>query len=337
MGFSGTGLSKPEAFIQQWDKGHEWFEFQTSGSTGVPKTIQASRSAMIQSARLTGQVLGLQQGENALLCLPIDFIAGKMMVVRSKVWKMNLVIAEPTANPLLSVQSHIRIDFAAMTPLQVSACIGNPATRPIFENIRNILIGGAPVSPCLQQQLHGFTNVIYETFGMTETLTHIALRRLNGPDADDYFKVLPGVEVATDDRGCLAIYAPHLDQPHIITNDLVELADPKRFRWLGRNDHVINSGGIKIIPEQVEKQLGSVIRLPFVIVGVPDETLGTKAVLLIEDPNAEQEMVYRAGTEKYAEYSPLFEGLSNPQQKPREIRFVHALPKTISGKIIRQK
>jgi o-succinylbenzoate---CoA ligase len=314
-------------FIKQWKSDLEYFTIQTSGSTGKPKQIRVSRQSMIRSAELSGNILDLKKGDTALLCMPLEFVAGKMMLVRALVLGLNLVVVKPSSYPLKDVPTETIIDFAAMTPMQVQETLKEPATFTKLSQIKKLIIGGAAVGRQLEDELQQLQGDIFETYGMTETLTHIALRKINGSKRSEYFSVLPGITISTDNRGCLIVHAPHLDDPDVTTNDLVEIISPTQFRWLGRADNVINSGGIKIFPEQLEKKLESLIKERFIITGLPDIKLGEKVVLVIETSNpARFETLPGLIAKKLGAY-----------EKPREIVFLEKFPKTSTGKIIRSK
>jgi O-succinylbenzoic acid--CoA ligase len=308
-----------------WKSGQQFFTLQTSGSTGKPKKIAVSRQSMIRSAELTGQALNLKKGNTALICMPLEFVAGKMMLVRTLVLDLKLVAFKPSANPLKQLDKEIQIDLAAMTPMQVMESLKDKESSAKLRNIKKLIIGSAPVSLQLERELQQLPCEFYETYGMTETLTHIALRRINGKNHSEFFQVLPEIKIRTDERGCLVIHAPHLDQPEVITNDLVEIINENQFRWLGRADHVINSGGVKIYPEQVEKKLEKLITRRFIIAGLPDNKFGEKVVLVVESSST-------AGFETTLE---LVADKTEPFEKPRDIFFLKKFPKTNSGKIKR--
>lgn len=280
---------------------------------------------MIRSAELTAEALGLKKGDTALLCMPVDFVAGKMMLVRAMVLDLNLITVNPSSNPLAQIDENLQIDFAAMTPMQVIETFKDSDSVNKLRRIKKLIIGGAPLNLQLEQELQQLPGEIFETYGMTETLTHIALRRIDGMQKSDVFTVLPGIAIQTDERGCLVIHAPHLDQTEVITNDLVEIVDEQNFRWLGRADNVINSGGIKIFPEVVEKKLEGLFAQRFIIAGFPDEKLGEKVVLVIES----------ASTPVFEVTSDLIAQKLERYEKPREVFSLEKFPETPSGKILR--
>lgn len=318
-------------FLRLWVQGEESFLLHTSGSTGKPKPIMVSRNSMIKSARLTGEFLGLEPGDVALLCLPLNFVAGKMMLVRSLVLDLDLVICKPLSNPLQQVNTGTRLDFAAMTPMQVFSCFEEAKTARMLQKIKTLIVGGAPVSKSLNEILQTFPFPVFETYGMTETLTHIAMRRVNGKEHSDFFTCLPGIQLSLDHRGCLVINAPHLDESRVVTDDIVELKAPDSFRWLGRYSFVINTGGVKVFPEQVEKKLEPFISQRFIISSLPDEKLGEKIILIIEEENTG--IKERRERERLKE---IFTEMLLSPEKPREIFFTPKLPETTSGKIKRK-
>jgi len=310
-------------FIQDWISNESAIEVKTSGSTGSPKRLRIEKSKMIHSALMTGEFFHLNPGDNALLCLPVDFIAGKMMIVRSIVLGLNLIPVEPKGNPLEGINDEFV--FAAMTPLQVSKILNEPEGFDKLNQVEKLIVGGADIHPELMQKIRLLKNETWHTYGMTETLTHVAVKRLNALEENENFKALPGIRFHKDDRGCLAIIAQHLCDLSIQTNDLVDLINDKEFKFIGRIDHVINSGGIKFSPEEIESKLSPFIKRKFIIAGFPDDRLGQKIVLIIEgSPNDKfdlEESAEKAGLSKF--------------EKPGKVIFVDQFPCTESGKVIR--
>ena len=277
----GPGLEVVE-FCHQWLNGRTTFEFSTSGSTGPPKKISFFREQLTASAKLTEVSLKLLPGYTALICLDIHFIAGAMMLVRSLVTGMNMIIVPPSSDPLKGITD--AIDFAAFVPFQLPAMIQQEPEQ--LNAIKKIIIGGAPLDESLVGRLQGHPGNVYSTYGMTETLTHVALRKVNGPDRQKYFQLLPGIRASLDERGCLIIHADHLGDP-LITNDRVTLLGLDRFQWEGRIDRLINSGGIKVQAEKIEKIVEEIfadLKLSnrFFISGIPDPQLSEKVVLIVE-------------------------------------------------------
>lgn len=270
-------------FLLDWLDEKPVIKVKTSGSTGIPKSILLKKSQMVNSALATGDFFGLSPGDSALLCLPCDFIAGKMMLVRAMVLGLELDYVEPSSNPL--EYNSNSYDFCAMVPLQLQKSLGQ------LKRIRIVLVGGASVSNALKKKVEHESTTIFETYGMTETITHVAVRKIHPipPSVvETFFETLPGVTVSTDSRDCLVINAPGICDDELITNDMVDLVSETEFKWLGRYDNIINSGGIKLIPEQIEAKLAQIITERFFVSGLPDEKLGQKLILLVEgemDPN----------------------------------------------------
>ncbi|WP_461147724.1 AMP-binding protein [Spirosoma pulveris] len=287
------------AFCRSWLGGQQQFTLYTSGSTGTPKPILLTRSQMQASAQLTGQTLGLQAGDAALVCLNIRYVAGIMMLVRGLELGLPMTIIEPSGNPLLSFTPGAdAFAFTALVPLQLQTILEQSRDKlQLLNGMKAILVGGAATSSALEKALHVVKAPVYATYGMTETVSHIALRRLNGPDASDLFTALNGVQLGIDARGCLHITSAATNFQRIQTNDVVELLPDTgtgntQFRLLGRADRVINSGGVKVQPEQVEdlinnrltyqstKNRGLIPRL--FVAGLPDERLGQRVVVICE-------------------------------------------------------
>ena len=272
-------------FISAWSSGQQTFDMRTSGSTGDPKDIAISRTQMMASARKTAAKIGLQKNASALVCLDTKYIAGKMMLARALTLGLPLVIVDPAANPLIKIPVDKCVQFTAFVPYQVGAILESKHPH-LLNNLDKVLIGGAPLSMAIQDSLGEFQCACYETYGMTETVSHIAIRLVNTGSKQPYFETLPGVAISRDGRGCLVVTADYLPKP-IVTNDLVEIVAPEKFIWLGRWDSVINTGGIKVSPEKVEKALevifsSSNFNHRFFIAGWPDEKLGNKIVLVLE-------------------------------------------------------
>ena len=266
-----------------------YVEVKTSGSTGVPKRMRVEKCRMMNSARITCDFLGLKAGDSALLCMSTDYIAGKMMVVRAIERGLQLITVEPSGHPLAGQKGLApSIDFAAMVPLQVYNSLQVPEERERLRNIRHLIIGGGAIDEGLQAALKDFPNAVWSTYGMTETLSHIALRRLNGVGATDWYTPFEGVTLSQTEDGCLVIDAPAVHDGKLITNDIAELRADGSFRILGRKDNVICSGGIKIQMEEVERLLRPHLTIPYIITRAKDERLGEMVVLLMEGGNADE-------------------------------------------------
>jgi O-succinylbenzoic acid--CoA ligase len=310
-------------FLEEWLSDFETVKVQTSGSTGVPKIFEIEKKKMLNSAKMTCDFLGLNESNSALICLPVEYISGKMMVVRSFERKLKLNVGDSSLQPLEDLNEEI--DFGAMTPLQVENSLDK------IHLIKNLIIGGAAVSESLKlkiiqtlQPLNSQTK-IYETYGMSETLSHIALKEIY-PNQNDYFKVFENVSISKDERGCLKISAPNLNSEILQTNDLVEITHDNQFRFLGRIDNVINSGGVKIFPEKLEALVKKDIPNEVVFLGLKDERLGQKLIAVVEGEKSEDLI------KKIAEIH-----FEKSFHKPKEIIFVEEIPRTPNGKVSRQE
>lgn len=311
------------SFILDWLDEKDSISAKTSGSTGKPKEMQLSKQSMINSAKLSGSYFKWKKGDRALLCLSPNFIAGKMMIVRAFVWKLNLILVEPNGHPMKNVKS--KIGFAAMLPLQVINCLKEGVD---FGLIDQLLIGGGAVDSHLEASLQEIPTRCFSSYGMTETVSHVAIRVLNGQDRSEYFEGMGNVRFAVDERDCLQITAPEILSEPLCTNDVVRLSEDKKFSWLGRYDHVVNSGGIKLFPEQIEDKLKTVISEAFFLTGVKDELLGEKLVLLIEKTDPSEAYV--------DELRGKIKGLPDKYEQAREIFFIPEFQRTANGKLQRK-
>ena len=271
-----------DEFLAEWNSPESTVLVHTSGSTGVPKPVRVEKKRMLNSARITCDFLGLTAGDTALLCMPLDYIAGKMVVVRSIERQLRLTTVEPSGHPLKDISTSF--DFAAMVPMQVYNSLQVPEEREKLRTIKHLIIGGGPINDDLQQQLSSFPNNVWSTYGMTETLSHIALRRLNGENVSLWYTPFCTVSISLNTNGCLVIEAPLVHEGRLETHDRAEIRDGK-FRILGRLDNVINSGGIKIQAEEVEEMLRLHIKMPYLISKCRDEKFGEVVVLLTECPD----------------------------------------------------
>ena len=310
-------------FLAEWHNDSPTVLVHTSGSTGKPKPMWVEKRRMEASARMTCDFLGLREGDTALLCLPLDYIAGKMVVVRSLVRGLRLVCVELSGEPL-STETE-RIDFAAMVPMQVWNSLQVPEQRERLMQIRQLIIGGGAIDEELEQALQDFPHAVWSTYGMTETLSHIALRRINGAQRDDHYTPFEGVGISLNDEGCLVIDAPAVCPPPLTTNDRASLADDgRRFSILGRRDNVICSGGIKLQTEEIERKLRTRLHVPFMVTKRRDAALGEAVILLVEDRDTEQyQAVCRDTLYKY--------------ERPKLILSVERIPLTETGKPARKE
>ncbi len=302
-------------FLADWFSESPLITVQTSGSTGIPKQYTVRKEQMMQSARLTCQFLGLTEGDRALLCMPLTYIAGKMVVVRALVAGLDLTVRTPSSHPLADVDEPLQ--FAAMIPLQVHNSLRAPEERRRLEQIDTLIVGGGAIDSSLEEELRPLPGTIYSTYGMTETLSHIALRRLNGPDASTHYHPFAGVGLSLSPEGTLTIHAPLVCDEILVTNDMAQLYPDGTFTILGRKDNVINTGGIKVQAEQVEAVLRPYLKCPFAITSVPDVRLGEAIVLLLESSGIDP----LPGVNELPRY-----------HRPKHILRVSSLPMTGSGK-----
>jgi O-succinylbenzoic acid--CoA ligase len=311
-------------FLQAWFDGQAQIEVQTSGSTGRPKKVKLSKKSMMESARATADYFGLQAGAKVLLCLSSDHIAGKMMWVRALTRGWHLEEVSPSNSPLKGLDNVY--DFSAMVPFQLAHSLKE------LHKIKHLLVGGAPIPVKLQAQISETSARIYATYGMTETCSHVAIKPLNfiknAPNS--YFETLPGVQISTDQRGCLVVQVPWLSKQQVVTNDRVKICSKSKFKWLGRQDNVLNSGGVKLIPEQIELKLTTFYSRRFFVTGLPDATLGQKLVLVLEGtglPVTSKDEIKR-----------FLKGLSlSKYEIPKAIYFVPNFVETATQKIHRKK
>lgn len=270
-----------KAFITEWESPSEDVLVHTSGSTGKPKPFNALKHQMLNSARLTCDFLNLRRGDTALLCMPLKYIAGKMVVVRSLERGLKLIVTEPSSQPLKDVETPIT--FAAMTPMQVYATLQDEIQRKRLMNVRELIIGGGAVDETLAEELRTFPNRVWSTYGMTETLSHIAMRRINGDEASEWYTPLDNIDISLSADNTLCINAPLVCNEKLVTNDIAVINDKGEFRIIGRRDNVINSGGIKIQIEEMEALLKPHITHPFVVTSAPDEKFGEIVVMISEE------------------------------------------------------
>ena len=296
-------------FLAEWHNDSPTMLVHTSGSTGKPKPMLVEKRRMEASARMTCDFLGLSEGDTALLCMSLDYIPGKMMVVRSLVRGLRLVCVEPSGTPLRdlfrpllaspNLREEMSIDFAAMVPMQVWNTLQVPEQRERLMLIRQLIIGGGAIDDALAAELRAFPHAVWSTYGMTETLSHVALRRLSGPEATDWYTPMTGVSLSQTADGCLVVDAPAVHDGLLVTNDMVALAPDGRFRILGRKDNVICSGGLKIQAEEVERLLRPHLRVPYLISKRPDPKFGEAVVLLTEGDAGEARRVCEEVLPKY--------------------------------------
>ncbi len=311
-------------FLDLWHDKSETITINTSGSTGKPKSIRVRKNAMIQSARMTGHFFGFKPGQSSLLALSTKYIAGMMQVVRALEFNLELIVTPVSGNPLLEVIDQA-IDFAAFVPFQVEQMLSDTETKNKYAKIRNVIIGGAPVNHDLEAKIGKLENHNFATFGMTETVSHVALRKIGHSQV---YKALPSIQFSSGSEGRLIIHAPQFSESELVTNDCADLTDEYHFRWLGRLDYVINSGGIKMHPEMIEKKLVEILAdLRYYIIGEADLTLGEKVVLVIEgEPFQKGKMDLLLSKIK---------DVLEKYEVPKDIVFMKNFQETATGKIVR--
>ena len=315
-----------QEFLAEWHSASPFVKVRTSGSTGTPKEMLVEKVRMENSARMTCEFLGLNHGDKALLCMPLDYIAGKMMVVRSIVAGMQLISIEPSSHPLSQLDT--TPDFAAMTPMQVARTFENADETDIFRQIRCVIIGGGAIDHTLEEKLQSCPNAVWSTYGMTETLSHIALRRVSGPDASLWYTPLKGIRLSLSAESTLVIDAPMLHEGTLHTNDIVEMDSEGCFRIIGRRDNTINSGGVKIQIEEVEERLHNACPSAlFIITSRPDPVFGEAIVALL--PKTTDEMAKKLFSQAIATLPRYWQ--------PKHIIEVDSLPLTGTGKPDRAK
>ena len=308
----GEAYERPVGmFILDWFDQNDYIEMTTSGTTGAPKKIKVNKQAMVNSALSTGDFFELEPGNRVLHCLPAQYVAGKMMLVRGFILGLDIDFVEPTSTPL--ERNDQTYDFGAMVPLQVQNSLEK------LPQIKKLIIGGAKVSAALTNELLEIPTEIYETYGMTETITHIAAKKVG----EEAFKILPNVTVSEDDRHCLVINAPNISDEPIVTNDAVKIINDQEFIWQGRIDNVINSGGVKLFPEQIEEKLSHHIERRFFVISQESPELGEKLVLVIEGTPYVMEEDAFASLGKY--------------EKPKVVLFIPEFLETPTGKVLRKE
>ncbi|MBT0608540.1 AMP-binding protein [Aequorivita echinoideorum] len=301
-------------FIAEWLSEESYILVKTSGSTGIPKQIELPKKNVANSARATIGYFNLYENTTALLCLPAEFIAGKMMLVRAMLAGWDLYSVEPGREPLKNLNIHF--DFAAMVPYQAFHSLSH------LKKIKKMIVGGGAVPKSLEASFQKVPTRIFATYGMTETISHIAIRPINGPEKSMVYAALPKVKFSLDSRDCLQIIAPEINEQTVVTNDVVELISDTSFKFLGRIDNVINSGGIKIFPEAVEEKLSDYIIFPFFIASEKDVALGERIILVVESENED------------TDYSEVFKILS-AYEKPKKIYTIKNFVYTETGKVKR--
>ena len=297
--------------VKDWLEEKPYFTFRTSGSTGPPKTIKIPREKILHSCDATLEKIDPNRNfRTSLLCLNPEMIGGAMVVFRALYRNMDLHVIPASSSPFESIDSTTPFDLVSVVPMQLKE-----ANTRALNRFRTILVGGAPLAAFDKPT----TATVYSTFGMTETVSHFALKNVN----EAHYECIGDVEIHERDDSRLALKGTLTNNELCITNDLIEFVSPKKFRWIGRADFVINSGGIKLNPETIEAKLGSRIDTPFLITHVPDEKLGQRVVLVVESAGGE------------LPDPALFESLT-PYERPRNVYRLDKFILTPSGKVNRE-
>lgn len=304
-------------FLAEWFDGSEKLKVHTSGSTGTPKELFVEKRRMMNSAMMTVSFLHLRADDTALLCMPLRYIAGKMVVVRALVARLNLIPVAPCGHPLKGMDDAPA--FAAMIPMQVFNSLTVPGEQALLRRISHLIIGGGAIDTQMEEKLKDFPNAVWSTYGMTETLSHIAMRRLNGSGASHWYTPFNHVKITLSGAGTLVIHAPEVSEGILVTNDIAEMDAEGRFRIIGRRDNTINTGGIKVQVEEVEAALRPHLSHPFLITSVPDPKFGERIILLVEDAILPEET------------GKAFSALP-PYWCPKQVVRVGKLPMTETGK-----
>ncbi|MBL0127306.1 MAG: AMP-binding protein [Flavobacteriales bacterium] len=299
---------------------------KTSGTTGPPKEFTIPIPDLLASAELTRRAFDLRVGDRVLHCLPCEFIAGKLMLARAFALGLDIHFSDPRIGLLEGLHRTDRFAFTAMIPMQLHRMLQEDRAR-VEQQFATILLGGGPVSALLAEALIDLRTNVVLGYGSTETVTHVALRQLNGPQRSEHFTAIGDIHFSRDPRGCLVVYTPHLSTTQHVTNDLIELIDDTRFRWLGRFDNVILSGGKKVFPEQLEARTMDLLPYPHFFSGADDPVLGQAVVLSVESDRPQQEVV--------PEIMDLLLHTLHPHEMPRRIRVLPRIDRTGSGKIKR--
>lgn len=271
-----SDMLEAKEFFFEWHSKENYITAKTSGSTGKPKTIHLSKDDMRLSAQRTNRYFGITKNSVLYCPLSLNYIAGKMMFVRAEESGAKLRGEEPTLSPLQNYNGPA-IDLIAIVPAQIPGLIKSASANNI--KIRNIIIGGGPVSTKAEQELIDAGLRAFATYGMTETCSHVALR----PLGEEYYTMLEGFSGRSDKRGRLEIYSKDMSFNRLTTNDLVEIKSPIKFKILGRWDNVIISGGEKIIVEEVEAKIAHLFGdRPFYVTARKSVKWGEEAVIITE-------------------------------------------------------
>lgn len=305
-------------FINEWNNSSRYVKAHTSGTTGTPKDILLLKDDMRASARATIKFFGINSGSTIMLPLSPDYIAGKMQIVRAIEAGCKLITEHPSSHPFQSLEID-NCDLIPIVPSQIEGLLKSP----IANKTRNIIIGGAPLSPLQEHTMSRSGIRAFATYGMTETCSHVALRLIG----DNTYRSLPGFTFSIDSRGCLVIDSSTLSCGRLTTNDMVKLISTGEFEWLGRYDNVINSGGIKIHPEKIERILQSILPagVTAYVTSRKSQQWGEEAVIVTDNCSLTRELLQQ------------LRQLLPQHHTPHDIIHVSKIQHTTSGKIIRQR
>jgi len=328
VGLQDEYLKKAFDFIRQWLSGSPSFQLQTSGSTGVPKIITVRREQMASSAMATMSFLKPWHDVPVTVCIDTRYIGGKMQLIRALSYNLRLNIFSPSSRLADNLEELDNLGLISLVPLQLYQLLKDAPM--LLNKATSILIGGGPLNEGSILELQKIRTPVYHTYGMTETLSHIALKLLNTEHRTPTFTVLPGINCKTDSRNCLVVNGAVTSNADVVTNDIVEFFDPGSFVWKGRFDDMVNSGGLKLFPEEIDAKIGHEMNeaypnCSFFTFGIPDEELGQKLALFVEatKPNDHDDIDL---LEKLKKKLPR-------HHSPRLVVFCTAFHRTDTGKI----
>jgi O-succinylbenzoic acid--CoA ligase len=323
---SGAWASDLRSTLRELLSGEGVMNTRTSGTTGMPRSHAFSTADLVASAAITREAFDLKPGDRTLLCLPCEFVGGKMMLVRTMLLGLDLHAIDPRGGVLRNLRTADRFRFAAMVPMQLHTALQHDRDR-VEAQFDTVLLGGGPVSEAMIERLQGLRTRVLLGYGSTEMLTHVALRMLNGEDRTEEYTALGGVTFGMDDRSCLIVRTPHLTVKEHVTNDIADLVDERRMRWMGRRDNVILSGGRKIHPERLEAMTAGIVPYPHFFAALPDERLGQSVVLVLETGNDKRQAP--------PEVAEDIKGVLYEHERPHRVIAVRDFLRTGSGKVDR--
>lgn len=310
-------INEVNQFIKDWFSDKDYIISKTSGSTGIPKEIKLKKEYLRASARMTGNFFKFNKNDTLLLSLPIFGIGGKMIIIRAIEFSCKLIVVSPHYNPFKNLKD-VKIKIASLVPYQVNKILEEDINT--FTNVEHLLIGGAPINENLRYRLKKISSNSYETFGMTETYSHIALKNIK---KNNFFELLENIKIKTE-NDCLVVDAPYLGVEDLITNDIVNIIDEYRFTWIGRKDFIINTGGIKLHPEQIENKIKGCLTQSYFVTKEIDINFGEIVILIIEGVAIAESKIREMISNKLSTY-----------EMPKKIHFIHEFVYTNTHKINR--